>query len=99
MWQDIVPFDNVGNNISEVIIRGTRFANDWYYIWGSYKGAFNDLRGDGLSVVAWDGFVPCIPAHALFSRFPENFRELLLMILILTTPTFLMYLMRFTQFQ
>ena len=73
MWQDIVPFDNVGNNISEVIIRGTRFANDWYYIWGSYKGAFNDLRGDGLSVVAWDGFVTCIPAHALFSRFPENF--------------------------
>ncbi|GAI30470.1 unnamed protein product, partial [marine sediment metagenome] len=55
------------------IIRGSRFCNDWYYIWGSYRASFIDLRSDGNNVTAWDGFVTMIPAHALFSRFPENF--------------------------
>ena len=55
------------------IIRGSRFCNDWYYIWGSYRASFIDLRNDGNNVTAWDGFVTMIPAHALYSRFPENF--------------------------
>ena len=74
LWQGISPFDpTTGNHVGDIIIRGSRFCNDWYYIWGSYRASFIDLRNDGNSVTAWDGFVTMIPAHALYSRFPENF--------------------------
>ena len=74
LWQGISPFDPAtGTHVGDIIIRGSRFANDWYYIWGSYRASFIDLRNDGNNVIAWDGFVTMIPAHALFSRFPENF--------------------------
>ena len=74
LWQGISPFDpDTGNHVGDIIIRGSRFCNDWYYIWGSYRASFIDLRNDGNNVTAWDGFVTMLPAHALYSRFPENF--------------------------
>ena len=74
LWQGIIPIDPAtGTNVADIIIRGSRFCNDWYYVWGSYRATFLDLRNDGNNVVAWDGFVTMLPAHALYSRFSENF--------------------------
>ena len=69
LWQGIDAGDNTGVGISDVIIRGSRFANDYYYVWGSYKGFFQNLHGAGVSGIAWDGFVTIIPAHAMETRF------------------------------
>ena len=70
LWQGIEPFDiTTGAGISDVIIRGSRFANDYYYVWGSYKGFFLNLYGAGVDGIAWDGFVTIIPAHAMETRF------------------------------
>ena len=34
LWQGIESFDiATGDGISDVIIRGSRFANDFYYVW------------------------------------------------------------------
>jgi hypothetical protein len=70
LWQGISSVDiTTGVGISDVIIRGSRFANDYYYVWGSYKGFFQNLHGAGVSGIAWDGFVTIIPAHAMETRF------------------------------
>ena len=70
LWQGISSVDiATGAGISDVIIRGSRFANDYYYVWGSYKGFFQNLHGAGVSGIAWDGFVTIIPAHAMETRF------------------------------
>ena len=76
LWQGIEHFDFTvapnGESVADVIIRGSRFANDWYYVWGSYRAFFQDLYGVNVPGVAWDGFVTLIPAHAMESRFTEN---------------------------
>ena len=75
LWNGISARDNTGAGISDVIIRGSRFANDYYYVWGSYKGNFEALHGSGTIIdpyvagLAWDGFVTIIPAHAMETRF------------------------------
>ena len=77
LWQGIDSFDiTTGAGISDVIIRGSRFANDFYYVWGSYKGYFQDLYGAGVSGIAWDGFVTIIPAHAMETRFTNPTAQL-----------------------
>ena len=77
LWSGIFAGTPGGASAEDVIIRGTRFANDWYYIYGSYRAFFMGLYGDPAipanNGIAWDGFVMLIPAHAMFSRFPENF--------------------------
>lgn len=76
LWQGISARDNTGAGISDVIIRGSRFANDYYYVWGSYKGFFQNLHGAGVSGIAWDGFVTIIPAHAMETRFTNPTAQL-----------------------
>jgi hypothetical protein len=50
LWQGISSVDiTTGVGISDVIIRGSRFANDYYYVWGSYKGFFQNLHGAGVN--------------------------------------------------
>ena len=77
LWQGISSVDiTTGVGISDVIIRGSRFANDYYYVWGSYKGFFQNLHGAGVSGIAWDGFVTIIPAHAMETRFTNPTAQL-----------------------
>lgn len=53
----------------DVIIRGTEYINDNYFIYGSYRGNFLDLYGPGQHGYAWDGFVMMIPAWNIHQRF------------------------------
>ena len=77
LWQGIESFDiATGTGISDVIIRGSRFANDFYYVWGSYKADFLNLYGAGVKGTAWDGFVTIIPAHAMETRFTNPTAQL-----------------------
>ena len=68
-------FDNRWLNILiepeefDVIIRGTGYINDNYFIYGSYRATFHDLYGPGDSGYAWDGFVMMIPAWNIHQRF------------------------------
>ena len=77
LWQGIDSFDiATGAGISDVIIRGSRFANDFYYVWGSYKADFLNIYGAGVKGTAWDGFVTIIPAHAMETRFTNPTAQL-----------------------
>jgi len=71
LWQNITFDDGLGNPVFDIIIRGESYANDYYYIWGSYRANFQFLYGPTTadSGVCWDGFVAIIPAFYIHARF------------------------------
>jgi hypothetical protein len=71
LWQNIHFDDGAGNTVFDIIIRGESYANDYYYIWGSYRANFQFLYGPtpADSGVCWDGFVAIIPAFYIHARF------------------------------
>ena len=69
-WRGILGEDpaSPGTSITDYIIRGETYINDYYIIYGSYRNYFSDLYALGSGGIAWDGFVMIIPAYYLKTR-------------------------------
>tara|TARA_B100000029_G_scaffold514515_1_gene617658 strand:+ start:597 stop:3485 length:2889 start_codon:yes stop_codon:yes gene_type:complete len=69
-WVGILEFDPSapGTKVTDYIIRGETYINDYYIIYGSYRSYFENLYGFGSGGIAWDGFVLIMPAYYLKTR-------------------------------
>jgi hypothetical protein len=55
--QGIEQFDPGGNLVTDWIIRGQTYVNDYYIWYGSYRAYFMDLYAANTGGIAWDGFI------------------------------------------
>jgi len=61
--QGIIQFDPAGNIVTDWIIRGQTYVNDYYIWYGSYRAYFQDLYAAGTGGIAWDGFICIMRAY------------------------------------